>query len=486
MTDPSSPPQRRSRIGRALSILVRTAVTLAVVGAGAGVFLVLVATRPELVPEPPQSAGQSLPAFAPAVVAVQRQFGGFGTADAMDRADVPARVASTVVEIPAGVLAGASVRRGDVLVLLDDSDFRTQLEGAASAISELDAQIARLEVEEAAWGDRVRIAEEELAIAAADVERVRAARDEGAAKDREIDQARQRAFAVERLLVAAREEFEKLPIRAVGLTALRDAQRSTKRLAEQALQRCRIESPIDGTIQVVAVKAGESVQPGQMVARVVNTDRIEVPLRLPASARRHVAVGDEVILFDGRAAERRWRATVARVAPEDDTSTRTVAVFAELLQGEGAALDPANAGAPAPRLAPGRFVEGIVIAGTQLDRMILPRRSVRGDRINVIVDGRIERREVETEFVVEGTFPELGLDDTEWVALARPLPPGEFVVLDGSRSVAPGTQAIPALPDERARSERALEARGGSGGHTASGEERGAVRTAAPGGGALP
>lgn len=435
-TSPPSPPQRRrSTAGLVASVITRVLVSGVVLAIGVGISMLLFATRPELVPEPPGDDSLSLPAFLPQVVGVQRQWTGFGTADAMDRADVPARVASTVVELPATSVAGAPVRRGELIVRLDDSDFRRQLEVAENTIAELDAQIARLEIERSAWAERVRLAGDELRLARADAERVRSARDDGAAQEREYDQATQRVIAAERLEIAAREELEKVPSRALGLKAQRDGQDSARRLAELAVDRCRIESPLDGVLQSVAVKVGESVQPGQLVARVVNLDRIEIPLQLPASARRHVDLGDLVRLFDDRAGTNRFDAVVTRIAPEDDAMTRTVSVFAELVRTEHGAAG----------LAPGRFVEAIVISGEPVQRMLLPRRSVRGDRVGVIVDGRIERREVVPEFVVEGSFPEFGLEDSAWVALATPLEPGAYVILDGSRTLAPGASAIPSL-----------------------------------------
>jgi len=248
-------------------------------------------------------------------------------------------------------------------------------------------------------------------------------------------------MAAERAAIATREELDKIPARRAGLAAQRDAQVAAQRLAQQSVQRCRIESPIDGVIQEVFVKEGEGLQSGQRVARLVDLRRIEVPLRLPAGARGHVAVGDDVTLFDDRAASgrasRQWPATVVRVAPEDDAATRTMTVFAELDQ------DPASPHA----LAPGRFVQGVVVGAQPLRRMLVPRRAVRSDRLFAVNGDRIVRREIVPDFAVEGAFPGLGLPDTAWVALREALPEGDLVVLDGSRALEPGVRAQAVLPD---------------------------------------
>ncbi|MFO0873770.1 MAG: HlyD family efflux transporter periplasmic adaptor subunit [Phycisphaerales bacterium] len=436
--------ESRSRLGAAVSVATRVVVCAVLLLGAVGVYAALVATRPVLKSETTGDSAQRVLVFAPRLMAVRRQWNGFGTAGAIERAEVPARVASTVVAIPRRVVAGAAVAKGDVLALLDDSDFQRQFEVATTTLAEIDAQLARLDVEQRAWEERVRIADEQTRLLRADADRVTQARLDGAAKEREMDQALARVLDAERAAIAAREEFDKLPSRRAGLLAQREGQLAAKRLAQQSIERCRIASPLDGVIQSMHVKEGESLRPGEAVARVVNLARIEVPLLLPASARPELATGDEVLLLDdgpsssGGAARhgRRWSAIVSRIAPEDDASTRTMTVFAELTQ------DPALPDA----LAPGRFVQGVVTSERPVVRMLLPRRAVRSDRVFVVADERIARREIVPDFPVEGDFPPLGLPDTSWIALRAPLPDGDLVVLDGSRSLEAGVKAAAVLP----------------------------------------
>lgn len=419
----------------------RIVVCVLVLGAAIGIYEGLVATKPVLEGQSAGDVAQRVLVFRPQLVPVRRHANGFGTAAAIERAEVPARVASTVVSVPPEILAGAAIRRGSTIAILDDSDFQRELEMTNNTLADVDAQLARLEIEQRAWQDRVALADEDVRLARADADRVRRAQLDGAAKDREIDQAAGRAVAAERAAVATREELDKIPARRIGLAALRERQIATQRLAQQSLDRCRIASPIDGVLQAVNVKEGESVVPGQAIARVVNLSRIEVPLMLPASARGEIGVGDDVTLFDetagGSRHGRQWSASVARIAPEDDASTRTMTVFAELVQ------DPSVAGA----LAPGRFVQGVVVGARPLARMLLPRRAVRSDRVFTVSGERVARREVVPDFAVEGEFPALGLPDTAWVALRDPLPDGDLVVLDGSRSLEPGVKAVAVFPE---------------------------------------
>jgi multidrug efflux pump subunit AcrA (membrane-fusion protein) len=188
-------------------------------------------------------------------------------------------------------------------------------------------------------------------------------------------------------------------------------------------------------LQSVDVEVGENLAAGQRVARVVDLRRIEVPLRLPASARAGIAVGDDVLLHATGGSDRTWPARVARIAPEDDATTRTVAVYVELNQ------DPHDPAA----LAPGQFLRGTVSSsGAQL-RWVVPRRALAGDRLLLVNDGRIVSRAVEIDFQIERKLPQLGLPDDEWVVLREPLREGDRVVVNAARGLADGL-AVTAVP----------------------------------------
>jgi RND family efflux transporter MFP subunit len=65
------------------------------------------------------------------------------------------------------------------------------------------------------------------------------------------------------------------------------------------LARTVIRSPVTGTVDDHLVEAGEVVQPGMAVARVVNAARLEIAGGVPERFAREVAVGDSAqITFD--------------------------------------------------------------------------------------------------------------------------------------------------------------------------------------------
>jgi len=428
-----------ARVGPAVSIAFRVVLGVIFIGVAVGIFAQLVATAPTIEPRTDTDGGPRLVVIDPREVAINRQWTGFGTAEATDRADVPARVTAVVVEVPRTIEAGRAVRAGDLLVRLDDSDFQRQVESSTAAIAELAAQLDRLAIEADAAAERARLAARDLEIAKADEERVRRAAEEQAARQRELDQAVQRSMDAERMLIASREAIDSLAPRRAQLDALRQVQQSLLRRAQDDVERCVIRAPIDGVLQHVDVKPGENVAAGQRVARVVGLSRIEVPLRLASSARREIALGDTVDLFDDGRGDRTWRAEVVRIAPQDDPMTRTMTIYAELVQDPGAV----------DLLPPGRFVQGSVTAGLPVRRVVVPRRSVRADRLLVVREGVVRSVEIAVDFPVEQSFPESGLDDTLWLALRDAPALGDLVIVDAGRNAVPGQTVVAVFPNGR-------------------------------------
>lgn len=400
-----------------------------------GITVVLVATRPR----PEQRA---LSAIVPRVVVIELDaipvhpvFQGFGVAAAFSRADVPSRISSTVIEVPATTLAGATVTPGQVLVRLDDSDVRRQLVTATQQIAMLDALLAQLATEETSLLEQAKLAEEDAALARADLERVRLASAEGAARDREVDRARQVVLTAERVAVTLRERASAVPARRSGLEAQRASQESVRFQSATDVERCEIMAPIAGVIQRFDLKQGEMVRAGELVARLVDASRMEVPLQLPAGVRPLVRVGDPVELRSTDRRDRTWSAKVSRIAPEDDQRNRTFTVWAELEQ------DPASPDA----IAPGMFLEGIVSSATPQTLTVIPRRAIRGNQIFIVEEGVVKHMVIEEGFPVTGPYPDAPVPDRDWVALRSGPGAGTSVVLDAAR-VLPDGGRIEAVP----------------------------------------
>ena len=434
----SQPISQQRPIVRVLSFLVRAGVSIAFIAAGVGIYAWLYETRPTPPASDPSATGRlRLLVSEPVEQPVGRRFRAFGQARALNVADIPARVSATVATLHPNYREGATVAEGEPLVTLDDSDFRRQLTMADEAIKAVEAQLSMLALDESTLRRALELAEEDAKIAQDDLARVRSAAEQQAAQAREVDRARGAAILAERAVIAARDASNKLPLQRSALVAERARQEAARELARSALERSVIRAPIAGTIQVAQLDVGEMAAPGVVVARVVDPAAIEIPVLLPALAREFVRVGDRAALRADRAGAQQVDARIARIAPEDDPTTRTMTVYAE-----------APGGA---QLAPGVFVEAEVAATSSEVRTLVPRRAVSGGRIVVVKDGIAHAQAVEVEFAFTGALAP-ALPDTEWVVLREPLPHGTLVVLDGSRRIREGAPVVAVRAGDRTES----------------------------------
>lgn len=420
---------------RIVSGCIRGAVALAVLGAGVGLFVLLNATREE--PPEPQETNEVplVRTIEVRPVELPRRWQGYGTARAMRSSTIASEISAVVVERPERTEAGLAVEAGQVLFQLDDSDVGNAALRASGQIASLEAQLAQLDVSERRLEEQTDLSRNEVEAARRDLERAEEALANSAGTESELDARRTRVLQAERTLSSLLDQLETLPSQRARLEAELSALRADLAIAQENVARTRVTAPFSGQLQEVMVEAGERVAPGTPMARLVDLSRIEVPIRLPASAAGRVSVGDLVELSTDAADPASWEGRLARIAPEADPSTRTITAFVEIVQDERpVGMIP---------LLPGQFVEAVVLVDDGERRIALPRRTVNGDRVLVVRAGEdglgvIESREVDVSFHADGLLPELVADERDWSIIGDGLAPGERVVVSGFAGLVPG------------------------------------------------
>lgn len=410
------------------------------------VFRVLAGSGPIVATVDPNQQRHRVNVFTAQTVEVNRQWTGFGTAEAIYSANVPARVTATIDSIPPETLEGAVVSKGQVLLKLDDSDFINQLQIAEQSRAGVDAQIEELDQQEASLIQRRDVEARDLKLARDELARIESMFGKNAANQKDVDAANRTALAAERSLLLVEQAISGITPRRDQLIAHKAEITATTDTARLNLERCSIKSPIDGVIQSVDVEVGESVAPGQQVARVVNTGSIQTPLSLAANARSHVRVGDPAYLSSTADPDLRWKAKVTRISPEDDPDTRTFVCYVVVDQSGPDDTDNSTTQAP---LAPGVFVRGSVVESHSEPRVVIPRRSIRTERVMTIRDGMIQSQPVSEAYAIDGPIPETGLPDQEWAVLHGGIEPGEVIVLTPTRSLSDGQTIEPVMVAEQ-------------------------------------
>lgn len=427
-----------------------------------GVYMFLSATAGEVEKVDEDRALARVPVFEATKVEIQRQWTGQGVAEAMDNADVPARVSATIDVIEPCVLVGTRVDKGQLLFKLDPSDYERQVAQQKNTVTSIEAEIQLLNVERDRLAERLELAKEEAELAEDEFERVSKLFTSNAAGQQDKDRTRRQSLAAAQTVVQIREQLEKIPGRQAQLQARRDAQEAQLKLSQLNLERTQVTSPIDGVIAAVDVEVGENVTPGMRLTRVVNLQSIEVGLNLPSAARQSVAVGNQVTLTSVSDMARKWHGVIQRVSPDDDETNRTMKVFVLVDQSEAIQQyisGDASAKLRAQIMTPGTFLAGIVTSSIREARFVVPARAIRAGKVHVITDGMIETRNVKPIYNIEQSIDSLGLPDRQWVVLEdEGLKPGQMIAVNMSTTVLDGEQVDAVLPDGSMRPARPAKA----------------------------
>ncbi len=192
---------------------------------------------------------------------------------------------------------GAVVAAGDTLATLDSRAIEARRQQAAADIALAGANVEALR------------AEAQLAINTAT--RIENLREKGHASRQTVDEAQ----------LNRRAKAAQLKVAEANLARARAVLRSV----EVELSETQVRAPFAGVIQARHVDEGAQVGPGQIVLRLVERDRAEAHIGIPADVGVRLAPGaDFSVVWNGTA----FPARLSAVLPEIDPATRTLtAVF---------------------------------------------------------------------------------------------------------------------------------------------------------------
>lgn len=413
------------------NLLVRVALGVIILGAGVGVLIALVATRPAPPQSPRSETARSVRTLTLEPVKVTRRWEGFGAARAVARADISAEIAGTVSVRPEAVEPGFPIRRGDLIIAIDSAEFEARAERSRQAIAAIEAERESLRIDEQVWEVTLALARENVALLKSELERLREAVAASGATVVEVDRLRREITRAEREAESVRQLFEQVPSRRAAMESRLGVEKSNLTLAQIDIERSRITSPIDGVLQEVWVKVGERLSPGAPVARVVNLSRMEAPVRVPVSALGDISPGSRATLSTTGPMARSWEGVVARIAPEADIQTRSATVYVEIEQAPD--ISPSKA------LTPGRFVMARIASTQPAPALAIPRNAINGDRVLVVDEsGRAASRTVSIAFHVDQTFPALLPDERQWAIVESGLEAGDQIIISNLDELLPG------------------------------------------------
>lgn len=348
------------------------------------------------------------------------------------RVAVGAVTTGRVTRIP--VSEGQSVKRGDILIELEDADERAAVEQARAAIAQAEAKLRQLrELGLPAAQQSLVQAEAQAIQARRQYERSRELKEKGFVSQAALDDAKRNLDVAESQLKAARLQVKSQgpagSESALAQTALAQAQASLG-IAQARQNDTVIRAPVDGVLIGRAVEPGNVVQPGKELMALAPAGETQIVVQIDEKNLSQLGLGQKALGSADAFPRDRFAAELVYINPGIDAQRgsveiklrvpdppgylrqdMTVSVDIEVARRAGAVVVPADAvhdaGAPRPWV--------LVING-----------------------GRAERREVKT-----------GLRGDGRVEVAEGLAPGERVVPASNLAIKAGMRVRPVGGDAK-------------------------------------
>ena len=348
--------------------------------------------------ETPAEAAANTPVDVTTAAAITRDLPRFfeatGSLAGDEQTDVAPQTAGKVVAV--GVDIGSFVRRGQMLVKLDDAELKLRVDQAVAQVEQAKANVRQAEekigLKPGQPFDPNRVAEVAAAKVTFDLAERNFRRAEKLIESGDVsrsfyDEARARRDQTkEQYDVAVAQARQNYAAVDVARTNVVNAQ-SQLALARKNLSYSVIPAPIDGFVAERTADLGEYVSPQQKVATIVRTNPLRIKIDIPEQAISAVKVGQSVSVTTSSWPDKSFAGRVARIAPNVSAQSRTLSVEAEVENGSGA-------------LKPGQFATVRILQERSEPAVLVPARAVITEagvsRLFVIKNGRAEQRVIQT------------------------------------------------------------------------------------------
>ena len=227
-----------------IALLVRTLVGVVLLTLSVLVMIYLIATKPTVSKSDLEETSIVVQVLRTEPISVARQWRGYGTTQAKDSADIPARVGATVITLPDTIEVGRVVSKGQTIAELDPTDFRNALNASEKRITEATAAIEAIDVELERLKERIILEDRTVELAQEEVdkqvERYRA----GSASAQDVNRVQRVLITAQAAALATRQQIDLIPSRKAGLEAQQAAATADRDTAKANLDRATITSPI--------------------------------------------------------------------------------------------------------------------------------------------------------------------------------------------------------------------------------------------------
>jgi HlyD family secretion protein len=328
---------------------------------------------------------------------------------AAHKIEVAAKVVGKVAWI--GVDKGDHVKQGQVMVRLEDDEYRAQLLQAEGQLENLKAKL--LELENGSRPEEIAKAKADMEQSQADLDNAKVTLDrtaqlvhEGVLSKQALDDAKAKydGFAARTLSLKHSYDLEKLGPRQEEIAAQRAAVMQAQGnldFAKTQAENTVIKAPVDGTILERNVEKGEFVTTGFVgdkgakgyVVSLANLNDLQVELDINQNDFAKLAPTQKGVVTTDAYPDRKYDGVIQEISPEANRQKATVQVKVQVLHPDSFLRPEMNASVA--------FYNDVKSGGNNAAAakplVVIPTSAVRDGAVFVVLDGKAVKRPVQTE-----------------------------------------------------------------------------------------
>jgi RND family efflux transporter MFP subunit len=232
-----------------------------------------------------------------------------GTVHSRDSVDLAARITARIVAVK--FREGDRVKKGDVLIRLDNSEY---LAATAQAQEQVKAAQASLK----AAGENVKSNQATLAFAKSENERNLKLFKEKIISKKQVELT---ASNYNQALATWNQAIQAKSAASANFAAAKQALRKI----ETILAYATIKSPMDGVVNERLVEPGDLANPGKILLKIFDPTRLQLEVPIREGLVRKIKIGDEVP-FDVGALQQDFIGKIKEIIPSVDPGSRTFLV----------------------------------------------------------------------------------------------------------------------------------------------------------------
>lgn len=317
---------------------------------------------------------------------VERKLNFLGNVAALQEVKVYSTIPTRIVDMRVDI--GQTVKKGQVLALVDDEKIKQAVAQAEAALEAARAQYRNLEVEY----NRIQRLYNENAVSKAQFDQVKTQYEASASTVKQLEAALANAKA--------------------------------------QLKDCTISAPIDGVISSRLLNEGDQASPQIPIFTIVQTDQVKIDIEIVEAQIDLVKPGQKAYIEVNAYPDRRFIGRINKIYPTVNPVSRTVTAEVRVDNPEGL-------------LKPGMYAKVIVVIESHKNALVIPRFALLERTTLEYLGGEITNTEVKVNryvFIVSDSIAlerkiETGIEDGKLVEIISGLKPHQLVVTLGQHNL---------------------------------------------------